>query len=152
MGRLLEISIWKTNEPPMLYEMHVERERILIEQTSCLLPSQIHLDKNATCETVNSKWTACHMLELVTLPRPGFEPGSPRPQRGILTTILPWLETRLIDDFLNDIILMTSRTKIAFILKTTGAKWFSRLPGVEPGIFWSVVRRVVHCATTPSDY
>jgi hypothetical protein len=28
----------------------------------------------------------------VTLPRPGVEPGSPRPQRGILTTILPWRE------------------------------------------------------------
>ena len=25
------------------------------------------------------------------------------------------------------------------------------LPGFEPGIFWSVVRRVIHCATGPSD-
>ena len=25
----------------------------------------------------------------------------------------------------------------------------SSLPGVEPGIFWSVVRRVIHCATSP---
>ena len=23
------------------------------------------------------------------------------------------------------------------------------LPGFEPGIFWSVVRRVIHCATDP---
>ena len=26
---------------------------------------------------------------------------------------------------------------------------FSSLPGFEPGIFWSVVRRVIHCATGP---
>ena len=25
----------------------------------------------------------------------------------------------------------------------------SNLPGFEPGIFWSVVRRVIHCATSP---
>ena len=27
---------------------------------------------------------------------------------------------------------------------------FPNLPGFEPGIFWSVVRRVIHCATGPA--
>ena len=26
------------------------------------------------------------------------------------------------------------------------------MPGFEPGIFWSVVRRVIRCATTPSEW
>ena len=28
----------------------------------------------------------------------------------------------------------------------------SSLPGFEPGIFWSVVRRVIHCATSPGTW
>lgn len=28
-------------------------------------------------------------------------------------------------------------------------KTLASLPGFEPGIFWSVVRRVIHCATSP---
>ena len=28
-------------------------------------------------------------------------------------------------------------------------KNITSLPGFEPGIFWSVVRRVIHCATSP---
>ena len=31
-------------------------------------------------------------------------------------------------------------------------KWFTNLPGFEPGIFWSVVRRVIHCATGPTIF
>ena len=31
-------------------------------------------------------------------------------------------------------------------------KNLSNLPGFEPGIFWSVVRRVIHCATGPPCY
>ena len=33
----------------------------------------------------------------------------------------------------------------------SGEKNNSSLPGFEPGIFWSVVRRVIHCATGPAD-
>ena len=53
----------------------------------------------------------------VTLPRPGVEPGSPRPQRGILTTILPWPDSRLL------------REK------------FQAQEGIEPSIFCLLGRR-----------
>ncbi len=51
----------------------------------------------------------------VTLPRPGVEPGSPGPQRGILTTILPWLEIAVETKF--DKILMASTEPLKVIEK-----------------------------------
>ena len=38
--------------------------------------------------------------------------------------------------------------KVVTCCKSTREK-SSSLPGFEPGIFWSVVRRVIHCATSP---
>ena len=49
-----------------------------------------------------------------------------------------------------------STANVYFSCKYGNSGWtfgrkVSNLPGFEPGIFWSVVRRVIHCATGPDD-
>lgn len=42
------------------------------------------------------------------------------------------------------------RIRTHYFIRLTTADWLQpTLPGFEPGIFWSLVRRVIHCCTGP---
>ena len=60
------------------------------------------------------------------------------PWIAIFTPHIIWIWIYLLNKWINyNCIKLISKTKE------------SNLPGFEPGIFWSVVRRVIHCATSP---